>query len=332
PPPFNPFKRFDDSTPDTGFTPERQIAFRRLNIMATQPHYKPLNSVRSADELIIVLADAMRTHDWMMVENDLLHRDISPNNIMVGYDKAQGDSSSVYGQLIDLDYAINPSDERHSRPERTGTLPFMSILNLEGHPDQRTELDDWESLIYVLCWVATFGINADDAEKLNRLHTAPGSPELVIRKWQDGRSMGDIATDKRERVDTVGMFHKRISMYFSGPELPKLMNYSEEIYGELPDYKMLQVLALKLYVALFQNSGFGPACHGAGISSSLESILEGIELTTQASGKKTPSADPFVERAKDPVKRTIVASLLKVMDDSADLARKRIAAAAAAAL
>ncbi|KAJ2475956.1 hypothetical protein IWW47_006409, partial [Coemansia sp. RSA 2052] len=143
PPPFNPFKRFDDSTPDIGFTPERQIAFRRLNIMATQPHYKPLNSVRSADELIIVLADAMRTHDWMMVENDLLHRDISPNNIMVGYDKAQGDSSSVYGQLIDLDYAINPSDERHSRPERTGTLPFMSILNLEGHPDQRTELDDW---------------------------------------------------------------------------------------------------------------------------------------------------------------------------------------------
>ncbi|KAJ2811739.1 hypothetical protein FBU31_007720 [Coemansia sp. 'formosensis'] len=87
---------------------------------------------------------------------------------MVGRRRTHDGGSEVYGMLIDLDYAINPSHGRLSRPERTGTLPFMSILNLEAHPDQQTELDDFESLLYVLCFQATFGINNDDAKTLKQ--------------------------------------------------------------------------------------------------------------------------------------------------------------------
>ncbi|KAJ2745887.1 hypothetical protein GGI20_001833 [Coemansia sp. BCRC 34301] len=118
------YKRFGCSPVDSRFWSPHQIAFRKVNIIVMQPYCLPLTSVKSADGLIIVLAGVMLTHNWVVDEADTLHRDISPNNIMVGRDRAQGGTTSVYGQLIDLDYAINVGDERILRPERSGTLRF----------------------------------------------------------------------------------------------------------------------------------------------------------------------------------------------------------------
>ncbi|KAJ2745100.1 hypothetical protein GGI20_002433 [Coemansia sp. BCRC 34301] len=290
-----------------------------------QPYCLPLTSVKSTDEPIIVLADVMLTHNWMVDEADTLHRDISPSNIMVGRDRAQDGSTSVYSQLIDLDYAINIGNERIPYPERAGTLPFMGVLNLEADPSQRTEHDDWESLLYVLCWMATFGINEADAKKLIALHRARSSPELTIKGWRDGISMEDIAHNKRWYLDAMDAFTDSITDYFSGSHL---LGHSTYDIAEHAHWRTL----LELYFALFQNADarIGLECRGTSKATEKDaSAAENKDLAALFAKLRISYFDPFNMRAKDPAKRIIVASLLKVMKDSAELAKERIKKAAA---
>ncbi|KAJ2626132.1 hypothetical protein GGI26_000216 [Coemansia sp. RSA 1358] len=113
---------------------------------AMTPIGQRLRKVDSAAELVIVLNDAMVCHNAINERCGILHRDISANNILVVREKGK----PIQGMLIDFDCAIVESDKSASiRPERTGTLPFMSIANLERMDIQRTVLDDWESLLYL---------------------------------------------------------------------------------------------------------------------------------------------------------------------------------------
>ncbi|KAJ2617488.1 hypothetical protein EV177_000523 [Coemansia sp. RSA 1804] len=107
---------------------------------------KPLKHINSVPELICVMADAMECHWEIYKRCGILHRDISTNNILF-----TGSSSSIKGMLIDFDHAFCENDNNAvHRFERTGTLPFMSVNNLEGKVKKHTVLDDWESLLYIL--------------------------------------------------------------------------------------------------------------------------------------------------------------------------------------
>ncbi|KAJ2298327.1 hypothetical protein IWW52_006527, partial [Coemansia sp. RSA 2704] len=106
-----------------------------------------LKSVRSVDELIVVVGDVMAAHTAIVRRCGILHRDLSTNNIMFCRD----DDGMVRGLLIDFDNAVLQSDlHNEQRPDQIGTFPYMSIGNLEQSSVERTALDDWESLIYIL--------------------------------------------------------------------------------------------------------------------------------------------------------------------------------------
>ncbi|KAJ2719781.1 hypothetical protein GGI07_005006 [Coemansia sp. Benny D115] len=129
---------------------------------------EPLYSARSVYELIIVVADAMLVYMVIWKKAKILHRDISDNNILIT--RIDG---WVRGMMIDFDNSLDISDpkvlKRVVQPGMTGTLPFMSILNLEDHQGgYYTVLDDWESTLYMLCWLATFGVNTEDQKKDGR--------------------------------------------------------------------------------------------------------------------------------------------------------------------
>ncbi|KAJ2316631.1 hypothetical protein H4R23_003445 [Coemansia sp. Cherry 401B] len=127
--------------------------------VATTPVGEQLKSVRSVDELIVVVGDVMAAHTAIVRRCGILHRDLSTNNIMFCRD----DDGMVRGLLIDFDNAVLQSDlHDEQRPDQIGTFPYMSIGNLEQSSVKRTALDDWESLIYILCWLGTIGINRDD--------------------------------------------------------------------------------------------------------------------------------------------------------------------------
>ncbi|KAJ2808818.1 hypothetical protein H4R20_000599 [Coemansia guatemalensis] len=156
--------------------------------VATSPVGKPLNKLKSVYELIIVMADAMRCHGAIVDECGILHRDISMNNILF-----TEENGKVKGLLFDFDCAFDlTSPDNIPRTERNGTQPFMSIGNLEGSSVPQTALDDWESVIYILCWYGVFGLNSK---------TAPDNPvsHPEIHRWIEG-DVDQMAMAKRDHL------------------------------------------------------------------------------------------------------------------------------------
>ncbi|KAI7827783.1 hypothetical protein BX661DRAFT_182443 [Kickxella alabastrina] len=98
--------------------------------------------------------------------------------------------------------------------EHIGTLNFMSVNNLEGNSNKRTELDDWEALIYVLVWLGTFGLNGtpkhdSDAGGHRRIAS------VKIKYWVNGTILKDIASYKRDNLDCSSMFKSILNQFDS---------------------------------------------------------------------------------------------------------------------
>ncbi|KAJ2538792.1 hypothetical protein GGF49_005680 [Coemansia sp. RSA 1853] len=215
------------------------ILLRVHRRMVLQPLGRPLHTLKSPYELIIVLADVMVAHLTILKKSGYLHRDISPNNIMV-----VDDGERVRGLLIDFDYAVKTGEARIALAERLGTLPFMSISNLQNSKVQRSELDDWESLLYVVCWLGVHGVSHDEqvayqqeidaARKVDKYY----SPPLI--EWESG-SFYDIARAKRNDLEDDENFNDCVLQYFQ----------DGAAYDELKD------MARSLRFALFSNPELG---------------------------------------------------------------------------
>ncbi|KAJ2688576.1 hypothetical protein IWW39_002127 [Coemansia spiralis] len=129
----------------------------------------------------------------------ILHRDLSDNNILIVRKKG-----TVRGLLIGFDCAIDISEGMEDGcGEMTGTLPFMSLNNLTYSNIKRTNLDDWESLLYLLCWYATIGLGTEEEPtSANCLNTA--NPfEMRSPKWEDISKdlLGVLVGMKNEVID-----------------------------------------------------------------------------------------------------------------------------------
>ncbi|KAJ2546454.1 hypothetical protein EV175_005595, partial [Coemansia sp. RSA 1933] len=123
----------------------------------------PLNTAENEEELVLVLSDVMVFHNDIFKHCKVLHKDILVNNILVVRDfEGKSASRPVERLLVDYDHAIRMDQQFSSYSRRSRTLPFMSIHNLEAHESQRTDLDDCESLLYIIGWLVTFGINKPD--------------------------------------------------------------------------------------------------------------------------------------------------------------------------
>ncbi|KAJ1718688.1 hypothetical protein LPJ61_006511, partial [Coemansia biformis] len=117
------------------------------------PYVKPTSGVvpyiKSVYELIIILNDVVKALGALAGCN-ILHRDISDSNIMFTRDKY----GNVCGVLIDLDNAVDAERAQiDKRPICTGTLPFMSVNNLEQSDAVRKMVDELESMLYLLIWM-----------------------------------------------------------------------------------------------------------------------------------------------------------------------------------
>ncbi|KAJ1957623.1 hypothetical protein EC988_000738 [Linderina pennispora] len=126
------------------------IPFRAHKRLAMSPVGESLSTVESVHEFIAVLGDAMRCHSEVLNRCNILHRDISSNNILV----VREEGKQARGLLIDFDCALDLSGLQGPNLETRGTIPFMSINNLAKSDVERTALDDWESLIYLICCTA----------------------------------------------------------------------------------------------------------------------------------------------------------------------------------
>ncbi|KAF8836850.1 hypothetical protein BDN67DRAFT_261607 [Paxillus ammoniavirescens] len=113
---------------------------------------RPLTSFQCTKELVRGIHGAMKAHWFAYTAVRLLHRDISPGNIILTKDGE--------GLLIDWDLAKTVDDNVARRRERMGTSQFISPMLLENPGMTHTLQDDIESFLHVLLWACMTSIPA----------------------------------------------------------------------------------------------------------------------------------------------------------------------------
>ncbi|KAM0358682.1 hypothetical protein ACHAP4_004658 [Fusarium culmorum] len=153
---------------------------RVLSYTITSPFGRHITQYSSIKEFLVVLRDAIKAHRSLYTDGRILHRDISINNVIITEAKSPGESS---GTLIDLDAAVEMTDEKPTRKTITGTKPFMAIGLLQG--EENAYRHDLESFFYVFLFSAAIdrklGLSAD----------------TPLQKWLGG-SWDDLAVRKAE--------------------------------------------------------------------------------------------------------------------------------------
>ncbi|KAJ2604678.1 hypothetical protein H4R99_001643 [Coemansia sp. RSA 1722] len=188
----------------------------------------------------------------------------------------------------------------------------MSIGNLENSSIDRTVLDDWESIIYVLCWMGTIGINEKDQE-LCKAMRAVDKTTVHIYKWREGSNI-EIAEAKRNDMDLFKYFYDRIvsRFYVDG------------------SYRPLQRLVTQLWYRLMNNPMVSKRAHGT--TAQIDDSMFGMDnLNIQQQDTRTDYwdskcsekvTDPFVRRVA--CADNIAKSLLQVMSTARKEAMDRM--------
>ncbi|KAJ1673638.1 hypothetical protein EV182_004846 [Spiromyces aspiralis] len=185
----------------------------------------------------------------------------------------------------------------------------MSVLNLEDSPVKRTALDDWESLLYVVCWLGTYGINEHTRRKKDGGGDDSELKDLDIRRWRYG-SFAKIASDKRSHLESGVAFRNNILAGFN---------------SNVKHCKMLTRLASDLRRTLVERKESG--CWGSLRRSKEDESSSDLGLNDNSdddSGGNKDLTDPF-ERRIEHCER-ISAELLGVLERYAEKAKKLIEA------
>ncbi|KAK2616904.1 hypothetical protein QQS21_000282 [Conoideocrella luteorostrata] len=180
------------SSPYTS-TPEDTFENRIYSCLVVSRAGRVIGKFTSIKELLEALRDAIRAHESLYTVGNIVHSDISSNNIIITDEKAP---DGFRGMLIDLDLAkvrdTDPSGARH----QTGTMQFMAIEVLQQA--NHTYRHDLESFFYVLLWVCA------RCSWVNWFGGKEVPPrDSILRKWEVG-SFEDIARVKEYYMSVRG--------------------------------------------------------------------------------------------------------------------------------
>lgn len=169
---------------------------------AVSPVGKRMHTINSVNKFLTVICDALRCHFAIVDHCKICHRDFSDGNILVVW----GQNGLARGLLTDFDNAswLNPDEDQVSRLERTGTMPFISLVNLVDRDDiPQTPLDECESAIYVSGWWGIIGLK----EKCRRGWQKPS--EFPIIEWSEGTKRS-IITTKAQHLGSASAFKSNV--------------------------------------------------------------------------------------------------------------------------
>ncbi|EER43194.1 serine/threonine protein kinase Sgk2 [Histoplasma capsulatum H143] len=167
-----------------------------LHCLVISPAGRPIYKYKSPLELLKVLHNAIKAHQSLYLDGNILHQDISENNIIItNPDKADGHM----GMLINLDLAKEVGSQQSGARHQTGTMEFMAIevlLNTD-HIYQH----DLKSFFYILIWQCAH----HSWEKLNELQRqGQDQPkDSLLREWYT-RTYKKIATYKQGNMEAGG--------------------------------------------------------------------------------------------------------------------------------
>ncbi|KAI0836695.1 FunK1 protein kinase [Hypoxylon sp. FL0890] len=181
---------------------------RILTCMVTSPVGRPLRTFQSLLELLQVFRDAIKCHRSLLYDAKILHQDISAGNIIILDDKDEGNPEGI---LIDLDSAVELTEELETESGITGTRPFMAIGVLKG--ECHTYRHDLESFLYVFLWTIITN------------HTDSPPETSKLRQWSNG-DWAELTARKSFDMDQNGF--QRILEEFP-PEFHSLKSLAERL-------------------------------------------------------------------------------------------------------
>ncbi|KAI0108709.1 serine/threonine-protein kinase Sgk2 [Nemania sp. FL0031] len=180
------------------YTPGEDLWDDRIySCLVISPAGRVISEFSTAKELLESLQDAIKAHQSLYTTGNILHRDISSNNIIIT-DPTTTTTDGFRGMLIDLDLAkvrdSGPSGARH----QTGTMQFMAIEVLRKA--DHTYRHDLESFFYVLLWVCarqawSNGFSGENEKALKK---------STLRRWEIG-SFEEIANNKEGDMTVNGL-------------------------------------------------------------------------------------------------------------------------------
>ncbi|KAI5888987.1 uncharacterized protein SCHCODRAFT_02510924 [Schizophyllum commune H4-8] len=196
---------------------------------------KSVAAFKTRRELLVAFRDAINGH-WNLWKIDILHRDVSIHNILLGVDGAE---AGWEGVLIDLDMAISMRRTRSDLEAdfRTGTRAFQSVQVLRSYEcnlsDASSEqrfmhdyADDLEAFYWCLCWICfSFDGPGVESEEEN----------LLLKRWQHD--------DPREAYDSKsnfleGPFKRRlVKRYFQDDALIELLEFLHAVFQVMYAHK-----------------------------------------------------------------------------------------------
>ncbi|KAK0213583.1 hypothetical protein IW262DRAFT_317751 [Armillaria fumosa] len=121
--------------------------------ITVQEKLYPLEQLTTVEEYAQVFFDILQIHKWLYDHPRILHRDISPGNIMW----RRTSDGRIRGVLNDFDLSSLRDVSGASSFQRTGTLPYMAfelLLDENGQPSKHLYRHDVESIfcaILLLC-------------------------------------------------------------------------------------------------------------------------------------------------------------------------------------
>ncbi|KAM6530418.1 hypothetical protein FALCPG4_008546 [Fusarium falciforme] len=202
-----------------------------LECMVVYPLGRPIARFRTVEEFLRGFRDAIAGYRSLHLDGKILHRDISPGNIMLAEDKKEGEP---WGFLIDLDLSMELAVGPARPNEIIGTKAFMAIDVLRRVP--RTYRQDLESFLYVFLWIAICGgdrkLPADS--RLQRWLVGDWS-ELAQKKtedMEDGNFPGIVAEFTPQFRALEGLAYRLRDIVFS-PEPKSGDKEAEEMYSAL---------------------------------------------------------------------------------------------------
>ncbi|KAJ2041501.1 hypothetical protein IW146_008551 [Coemansia sp. RSA 922] len=154
-----------------------------------------ISKAENQSQVVVAVADAMTVLNAAYVKCNILHGNISNRAILL-----QQTVDGIKGVLAEFDYASYAGADADESPE---LMLFQSIRSLDNPRAIRTPLDDCESLLYLMCWLGTFGIN--QAQQMAYIAGLPKDPNLPIMDWNRGTA-AHIARHKRLHMATEAIF------------------------------------------------------------------------------------------------------------------------------
>ncbi|KAJ2027921.1 hypothetical protein IWW57_002397, partial [Coemansia sp. S610] len=111
----------------------------------------PMSEATDQNQVVVAITDAMEALNAMYVKCNIVHGNISDQAIWL---KKAADG--IKGMLAELDYAFLAGD---NVTELLELMALQFIHSLENPEITRMRLDDRETILYLVCWLGTFGIN-----------------------------------------------------------------------------------------------------------------------------------------------------------------------------